>query len=434
VSEGGGLPPDGVQRRPQRPSRRWPERVRPSDELAARLNREWRLFGAGGANGSLKQRLTEPLRVALAAVLGPQRAFNSTVVQHINHLHEVNDLTSHVLREMIDDVFQRTEVLFDRIEQLEARFGEMDGVLDDLYRHQQLFAATERRVTDAVAAMREEHAQIRTSIGVLRHETQQLSKALAAPPAVTHPPAVAHPASPAELTGGLGRTADALSHRYVGFEDEFRGSAAAVGAALAAYVPLFTGASDVLDVGCGRGEFLALLRDSGISARGIDLNEAMVEVCRERGLTATVADALAYLRGQPDASLGGLFAAQVVEHLQPGYLTQLLDTAFAKLRPGAMIVLETINPACWFAFFSSYIRDITHERPLHPETLKYLLVATGFEQVQIRYSAPYPDHDKLQAVGAADLPLDAANTLNANAEKLNQLLFTYLDYAAIGKR
>ena len=430
----GGLPPDGVPRRPQRPSRRWPERVRPSDELAERLNREWRLFGAGGSNGSLKQRLTEPLRIALAAVLGPQRAFNSTVVQHINHLHEVNDLTSHVLREMIDDVFQRTEVLFDRIEQLEARFGEMDGVLDDLYRHQQLFAATERRVTDAVAAMREEHAQIRTSIGVLRHETQQLSKAVAPPPAGAPPPPVTAGAVPGALSGRSERTTDALSHKYVGFEDEFRGSAAAIGAGLAAYVPLFAGASDVLDVGCGRGEFLSLLRDSGISARGIDLNEAMVDVCRERGLTATVADALGYLRDQPDGSLGGLFAAQVVEHLQPGYLTQLLETAFAKLRPGALIVLETINPACWFAFFSSYIRDITHERPLHPETLKYLLVATGFEQVAIRYSAPYPDHDKLQAVGAAGLPLDAANTLNANAEKLNQLLFTYLDYAAIGTR
>jgi O-antigen chain-terminating methyltransferase len=426
VSEGG-TPPDAERRRPERPLRRWPDRLRPDDDLSERLNREWRLFGAGSANTSLKQRLTEPLRVALAAVLGPQRVFNSTVVQHINHLHEVNDLATHALREMIDDVFARTDVLFDRVEQLEARFGEMDGVLDDLYRHQQLFAATERRVTDSVAAMREEHAQLRTAIGVLRHETQHLSKAAAGvvpgPPGASAPPA----SDPA-------RSTDALTHKYVGFEDEFRGSAAAVGAGLAAYVPLFAGASDVLDVGCGRGEFLSLLRDSGVSARGIDLNEAMVEVCRDRGLTATVADALGYLREQPDESLGGMFAAQVVEHLQPGYLTQLLDTAFAKLRPGATIVLETINPACWFAFFSSYIRDITHERPLHPDTLKYLLVATGFEQVEIRYSAPYPQHDKLQAIGATGLPIDAANTLNANAEKLNQLLFTYLDYAAIGRR
>jgi O-antigen chain-terminating methyltransferase len=198
------------------------------------------------------------------------------------------------------------------------------------------------------------------------------------------------------------------------------------------YVPLFAGAADVLDVGCGRGEFLSLLRDAGIRARGIDLNDAMVDVCRERGLDAVAADALTYLRRQPDASLGGLFAAQVVEHLQPGYLTQLLDAACEKLRPGAAIVLETINPACWFAFFESYVRDITHERPLHPETLQFLLVASGFHAVEIRYSAPYPEHEKLQPV--AGIPIDAAETLNANVEKVNRLLFTYLDYAAIARR
>ena len=227
---------------------------------------------------------------------------------------------------------------------------------------------------------------------------------------------------------------DPLAHKYVGFEDQFRGSPESIRAGLAAYAPLFAGASDVLDIGCGRGEFLSLLRDSGVGARGIDLNESMVEVCRERGLEAAVADALTYLRGQADGSLGGVFAAQVVEHLPPAYLTQLLDVAFVKLRPGAVIVLETINPACWFAFFSSYIRDITHERALHPDTLKFLLVASGFEQVAIRYSAPYPEHEKLQAVAAPGIPADAAETLNANVEKINRLLFTYLDYAAIGRK
>ena len=85
-----------------------------------------------------------------------------------------------------------------------------------------------------------------------------------------------------------------------------------------------------------------------------------------------------YLERQADASLGGLFAAQVVEHLQPGYLLRFLELAFHKLRPGAPIVLETLNPACWTAFFDSFIRDITHVWPLHPETLRYLVLASGF--------------------------------------------------------
>jgi O-antigen chain-terminating methyltransferase len=165
----------------------------------------------------------------------------------------------------------------------------------------------------------------------------------------------------------------------------------------------------------------------------------MVEVCRERGLDVLSADALSYLRSLPDNSLGGLFSAQVVEHLEPRYLTQLLDAAYDKLRPGSPIVLETINPACWFAFFESYVRDITHVRPLHPDTLKYLLIASGFHSVDIRYSAPYPEADKLQPVSstAGSTPSalsDWAETINANVEKINRLLFTWLDYAVIGRR
>jgi O-antigen chain-terminating methyltransferase len=160
----------------------------------------------------------------------------------------------------------------------------------------------------------------------------------------------------------------------------------------------------------------------------------MVDVCRRKGLDATQADALGYLRSLPDASLGGVFAAQVVEHLEPAYLTHFIDAAFDKLRPGAAIVLETINPACWFAFFASYIRDITHVRPLHPDTLKFLLVATGFQRIAIEYRAPYPEHEKLQRVPSLEALGDVAETLNANADKLNSLLFTYLDYAAIGRR
>jgi O-antigen chain-terminating methyltransferase len=108
-------------------------------------------------------------------------------------------------------------------------------------------------------------------------------------------------------------------------------------------------------------------------------------------------------------------------------------------------VIETINPACWLAFFSSYIRDLTHVRPVHPDTLQYLLRASGFERVEIRYSAPVPDHMKMKTIdmpasvlAAAD-PIPAslaqvAHTLNANAVILNNLMFTHLDYAAIGYR
>ena len=194
----------------------------------------------------------------------------------------------------------------------------------------------------------------------------------------------------------------------------------------------------MLDVGCGRGEFLELLGESGISARGIDLNHEMAEQCRARGLDVTEADAVGYLSTLPDGSLGGIFAAQVVEHLRADYLLQFLELAFHKLRPGGLLVLETLNPACWIAFFESFIRDITHEWPLHPETLKYLVLASGFSRAEIQFRAPIPPQERLQAIA---LPPDAnvavadlVETFNANVDKLNARIYSHLDYAVIGTR
>jgi ATP synthase F1 delta subunit len=110
------------------------------------------------------------------------------------------------------------------------------------------------------------------------------------------------------------------------------GSTETIRARLESYLPYFDGASDVLDVGCGRGEFLDLLQARGVTGRGLDLNHEMVEVCRARGLDVAEGDVVSYLESLPDASLGGLFAAQVVEHLQPGYLLRFLELVIGKHR------------------------------------------------------------------------------------------------------
>jgi SAM-dependent methyltransferase len=253
------------------------------------------------------------------------------------------------------------------------------------------------------------------------------------------------PATAATAPAGSSRRESVDGVTYVGFEDRFRGSDADIGAKMRTYVPIFEHSADVVDIGCGRGEFLALLRDAGIRARGVDTNQEMVAITRDRGLEATASDALTYLRSLPDQSLGGLMASQVVEHLEPGYLVALLATSYDKLRPGSPVVVETINPACWLAFFSSYLRDPTHVRPVHPDTLHYLLQASGFADVSIRFSAPVPDHVKMKPVEiSADLigsaePLaraliQTAHVMNANAAILNNLMFTHLDYAAVGYR
>jgi SAM-dependent methyltransferase len=374
-------------------------RVR-SQHLVEQLNTLWRVGESeAAAPASLPRRILNLIRTRL---LRRQETFNSATVQYIN----------------------------ESVRPLELAIDEYKTARDDVRRFQEALAARERRMEALIEAIRTEHAEIRTSLGVLQQATHNLAKEQTTAAARVAPAAVAPPVAPATASSSV----ETLSHKYVGFEDAFRGSQEDIQRQLRDYVPIFAGASDVLDIGCGRGEFLALLRESGVTARGIDLNDAMVAVCREKGFEATKADALSYLRGVPPGSLGGLFAAQVVEHLEPAYLTRLLEAAFDALWPGAPIVLETINPACWFAFFESYIRDITHVRPLHPDTLKFLLIASGFQQIEIRYRAPYPDHEKLQPLPASAALGDFVDTLNGNVEKLNSLLFTYLDYAAIARR
>ena len=228
------------------------------------------------------------------------------------------------------------------------------------------------------------------------------------------------------------------AYKYVGFENQFRGSREDIRARLETYLPHFSGVQDVLDVGCGRGEFLDLLRAHGIAARGIDLNHEMVEECRRRGIDVTEMDAVGYLISLPDASLGGIFAAQVVEHLEPAYLLQFLELAYHKLTPGGRLVLETLNPACWLAFFESYIRDITHRWPLHPETLKYFVLASGFTSAEIEWRSPVRPEHRLQRAQVPD-GADAAvaqliEAFNENVEKLNARIFTHMDYAVVGTK
>lgn len=225
---------------------------------------------------------------------------------------------------------------------------------------------------------------------------------------------------------------------YVGFEDRFRGERDEIRRRVEDYVPLLAEANDVVDIGCGRGELLDLLGARGVRARGVDVNEAMAAQCRARGLDVEHGDALSYLERQPDASIGGLIAVQVVEHFKPAYLARFLEAAYQKMRGGAPLILETLNPACWMAFFETYVRDLTHEKPLHPETLRYLVEASGFTRVDVQYRQPVREADRLERVDGMEAADPAvarvAAALNAHADKLNDRLFSSMDYVVTARR
>ena len=362
----------------------------------AHLNQSWDVFLPPAGERGLKSALRRLLAPALRFTLRQQRVFNSAVVTHLNR------------RALSDDWLKRWESLGAR----EARYAA---------RHDAL-AASYTELRDLVAITQQTAMALKREMGRILEvrQVQQVQRVQRVQQVPEH-------------------DVDLDSFKYVGFEDRFRGSVETIRARLATYLPLFDAAAPVVELGCGRGEFLDLLRERGIAARGVDVNHEMVEVSRGRGLDASEGDALAFLSACPDDSIGGVFAAQVVEHLEPAYLMRIIDAALNALRPGGVLVLETINPACWTAFFESYLRDLTHTHPLHPDTLQYLVRASGFRDAAVEFRSPVPDDDRLQTVPLppGDLPphvADLIDTFNANVNRLNARLFTFMDYAVIGRK
>jgi len=218
---------------------------------------------------------------------------------------------------------------------------------------------------------------------------------------------------------------------YGGFEERFRGTEVELKERQRGYVALFAGRTNVLDVGCGRGEFLELLRESGIDARGVDLNLDMVLLCKDKGLDVSMADAFAHLESLPDESLGGVFAAQVIEHLHPRRVIELVRLCHRKLEPGAALVLETPNPKCLMVFADSFYKDPSHIQPIHPDTMHFLLEATGFDDVELRFLGAVDPALRIPPLRAPGADLEQ---FNQGIERLNALLFGFQDYAVIGKK
>ena len=171
---------------------------------------------------------------------------------------------------------------------------------------------------------------------------------------------------------------------YGGFEDWFRGSEEAIADRQRVYLPLVRDHAPVLDVGCGRGEFLGILREADVPAVGLDLDPGMVERARAKGFEVHLADAVAYLEGVHDRSVGAVFAAQVIEHLPYSEFIAFLRAARTKLAPGGLLVMETVNPHSPTALKHFWI-DPTHQHPLFPEVVVGFCELTGFSKAYIWY-------------------------------------------------
>lgn len=202
---------------------------------------------------------------------------------------------------------------------------------------------------------------------------------------------------------------------YVRFEEELRGPEASIRERQRAYVDFFRAAGgEVLDCGCGRGEFLEVLRAAGIPAEGVDTNGVALELARAKGLTVGKEDVFDRLR-RCDGALGGVSALQLVEHFEPEAVFGFLRLAFRALRPGGRLLVETINPDSLYAL-RAYRLDPTHRWPVPPPTLELMAREAGFADREIRYFSPVPDGERL-----------AEST--ENDRKLNRWIFGPQDYA-----
>jgi SAM-dependent methyltransferase len=221
---------------------------------------------------------------------------------------------------------------------------------------------------------------------------------------------------------------------YFGFAERFRGSEEDIKARQLSYLKYFQGHNDILDIGCGRGEFLELLREAGMKVQGIDVDLDMVLYCRDKGLNAIQEDGLAYLDSLPDEVLGGIFAAHVIEHLDSKQTVELVKLCRRKLRSGGILILETFNPKCLTIFAESFYMDFSHTKPIHPEAMKFLLESGGFLDIELKFSRPIESSKRLLCFPDPEAPGTITDTFNRDIEQLNELFYGFQDYAVIGRK
>ena len=225
--------------------------------------------------------------------------------------------------------------------------------------------------------------------------------------------------APQQSSSNSGKSLPAPAFDYGRFAERYRGSEEYVKAGQQFYKTHFQGCRGVLDLGCGRGEFLELMRDLDVPAHGIDLNAESIAVCRSKGLDAETADLFEHLRGLAESSLDGIFCSQVVEHLPPERLPEAVKLAASRLVRGGVFAIETPNPECLAIFATHFYLDPTHARPVPHPLLAFYMEESGLGAIEVHKLSPAVE----SMPALASLPAD-----------FRDAFFGGLDYAIIGRK
>ena len=229
------------------------------------------------------------------------------------------------------------------------------------------------------------------------------------------------------LDGGL------TAIEYEKFENEFRGSEEVIKERLQVYLPYYrTTTAPVLEIGSGRGEFLEIMKENNIEAKGVDIFYPFVQKCNDKGLDVIYGNGVKYLAEAKDDSLGGIFAAQVIEHISNQDLILLCKHAYRTLQKGRFVILETPNPMCLSIYTNAFYIDPSHRRPIHPIYIEYIMKMIGFEEVHILYTEHSRVEDELPQIKGGNI--ENVEEINAAVKRLSDKLYGSQDYAVIAMK
>jgi O-antigen chain-terminating methyltransferase len=363
----------------------------------------------------------------------PQRDFNQAVLKSLEGL-ERNLAMMHKSAE------QQQAMLRQALEQRDRRqqeFGEeLDALCEQITLQRWSYEGALMRQTNSLERLRSELESWSHELQTLRQRVASQAKAQAARAENAAAATAKENAAAAAAAAANGNAAAAvLPVDYYQLEKHFRGTEEEIRNRQRFYLPYFRERKQVLDIACGRGEFLELMRESGVQARGVDLDADMVGRCLEKGLNVAQGDVFSYLEGVSDGALDGIFSSQFVEHLDPQAYLRLIAQCATKLAPGGVLALETQNPECLAIFSQSFFLDPTHVRPIPPAQLRFALIEAGLERVTTHSLSP----------ASATLPLvpplpdgaiepGALQAYNLAVAKFNETFFGGMDYAVIGYR
>jgi 2-polyprenyl-3-methyl-5-hydroxy-6-metoxy-1,4-benzoquinol methylase len=337
-------------------------------------------------------------------------------------LQELKDIRKHWADWRIgwEHKLATNEIQFLRsVADLQGAFQHRASLMDSNYRdslrgqHAEFTAALERSAIDIQKQMWADFEKIRLEYERIIHNELRVVRQQSAAIGQTVPGSAAGPAAASAPAGQAWRPTP------LAFVERFRGSEEHVKNGQEFYLPFFKDCRNVLDIGCGRGEFLRTLHEAGVPAIGIDLSEESVTMCRNKGLDAEVADLFDYLANLPEGALDGIFCAQVVEHLPPERLPEMIKLCASRLARNGVIALETPNPECLAIFATHFYLDPTHTRPVPHPLLAFYLEESGVGNIEVTRLAP---------------ALDSMPALASLPEEFREAFFGYLDYAIRGKK